>query len=565
MNSKKEKIFRYDLIFGFLLLLSVVILAVCSTVHLSFLPYSQNPCADFSQGWLTDGGQSASLTALPDAAEAEASGEVVILKKILPNTIAGDTSLNFRSKNVCFSVAVDGVVIYEFYPDLGNIAGKSYGSCFHSIALSPTFAGKSLTLILYPNYGDNSCFINMLAVGSSGAYYQSFMRSHFFPFLMCAVIMILGFIMLLLSFTTRGSGVSEFNLQSLGTLSLMIGCWSAQQTLVPQMLLGLPVLLHGLNYLILILLPYPVVQFVNSILHRPRDLYSHIALSAVTLDLSVCLARNFFGSHDFHESLPIIHAVMLLTSFLVCYMFIDNERYCRKNHLDRSNRLLPVAFFVFIACCLADLYGYIASGSGSDDAGFYMRGGFLAFCLLLFVRSVTQIFQSMKLAGKAEAMYHIAYTDTLTGIPNRAAFVKREQKMHEAIETGKLSEVLVCQFDINDLKTANDTYGHDRGDQHICSAAHIISDAFGKDDCFRIGGDEFSAFVTAVPVEENFARRYQAMKQAEAVYNSQPDHPMPLHIACGKAVFNRERSLAQAEQEADQAMYASKSQMKNRR
>jgi diguanylate cyclase (GGDEF)-like protein len=52
-------------------------------------------------------------------------------------------------------------------------------------------------------------------------------------------------------------------------------------------------------------------------------------------------------------------------------------------------------------------------------------------------------------------------------------------------------------FDLNNLKRANDTYGHAVGDQLITNFARLLRNAIpAKDFVGRYGGDEFIAIIT---------------------------------------------------------------------
>ena len=84
-----------------------------------------------------------------------------------------------------------------------------------------------------------------------------------------------------------------------------------------------------------------------------------------------------------------------------------------------------------------------------------------------------------------------AETDALTNLPNRYRF---EQYLLEIEDGGGSLAVLL--FDINYLKTTNDTMGHLAGDKLIRDSAECISACFGsaeEGNCFRFGGDEFAA------------------------------------------------------------------------
>ena len=81
----------------------------------------------------------------------------------------------------------------------------------------------------------------------------------------------------------------------------------------------------------------------------------------------------------------------------------------------------------------------------------------------------------------------MAYTDSLTGIFNRR---KCEEEFVNMDQSGKTFGMI--SFDLNNLKTTNDTKGHEMGDLLIRSFAQILNDTFGKHGLVcRMGGDEF--------------------------------------------------------------------------
>ena len=58
-------------------------------------------------------------------------------------------------------------------------------------------------------------------------------------------------------------------------------------------------------------------------------------------------------------------------------------------------------------------------------------------------------------------------------------------------------------FDLNNLKRANDTYGHAVGDQLITNFARLLRNAIpAKDFVGRYGGDEFIAIITQTTKKE---------------------------------------------------------------
>ena len=96
-----------------------------------------------------------------------------------------------------------------------------------------------------------------------------------------------------------------------------------------------------------------------------------------------------------------------------------------------------------------------------------------------------------------ERLNIIAKKDVLTDMGNRFAYhnycssVTRENK-----------RIIMFLFDVNNLRVTNNKEGHAAGDRLLMNTAKCIITVFGREDhanCFRIGGDEFAAFIEDEP------------------------------------------------------------------
>jgi len=94
----------------------------------------------------------------------------------------------------------------------------------------------------------------------------------------------------------------------------------------------------------------------------------------------------------------------------------------------------------------------------------------------------------------SERLTYEATHDSLTGLPNRAHVVTR---VTEALESGGHHVLAAVLFiDLDNLKTINDSLGHDAGDDVLRSAAQRLCRAVRSDDVVaRLGGDEFLALL----------------------------------------------------------------------
>ena len=90
----------------------------------------------------------------------------------------------------------------------------------------------------------------------------------------------------------------------------------------------------------------------------------------------------------------------------------------------------------------------------------------------------------------------VAFTDPLTGVKSKHAFLLREKEFDAAIRENTAEAFAVAVCDVNGLKKINDTLGHKAGDEYIIKASRMICDIFQHSPVFRTGGDEFVAILT---------------------------------------------------------------------
>ena len=110
-----------------------------------------------------------------------------------------------------------------------------------------------------------------------------------------------------------------------------------------------------------------------------------------------------------------------------------------------------------------------------------------------------------------------AYLDGLTGVGNSLACQEKQEYLNRRIAEGT-ADFHVVVLDINDLKKVNDRYGHSEGDLIIRAAAAGIVQAFGKEQTFRIGGDELLAIAEGVS-EDELKEKLAVLEQSLAQYN----------------------------------------------
>jgi diguanylate cyclase (GGDEF)-like protein len=97
--------------------------------------------------------------------------------------------------------------------------------------------------------------------------------------------------------------------------------------------------------------------------------------------------------------------------------------------------------------------------------------------------------------AEVERLASAALTDPLTGLHNHRAF---HEDLARDIQrrTPDADRLALVMIDLDNLKTLNDTRGHQAGDERLQTLARALSDSFrGEDRAYRVGGDEFAVIL----------------------------------------------------------------------
>ena len=117
---------------------------------------------------------------------------------------------------------------------------------------------------------------------------------------------------------------------------------------------------------------------------------------------------------------------------------------------------------------------------------------------------------SRKLAE--DEIQHLAYYDSLTGLPNRRLLMDRLKQALVNSARGKGGGAILF-LDLDHFKTLNDTLGHDVGDLLLKQAAERLTTCVREGDTVaRIGGDEF-----VIMLEGLSDSIFEAARQAEII------------------------------------------------
>jgi diguanylate cyclase (GGDEF)-like protein len=148
-----------------------------------------------------------------------------------------------------------------------------------------------------------------------------------------------------------------------------------------------------------------------------------------------------------------------------------------------------------------------------------------------------------------------AFTDSLTGLPNRAAFDAALSDLQCDVP-GSWALLMV---DLDNLKTVNDTFGHDAGDCLLKAAFQRVCDAIQPDRIFRVGGDEFAIILESAGALRDLDQTAERILAALVTPTDCGGHMVVPRATIGGAVLTAGESAAErVRQHADFALYHAK-------
>ncbi len=169
----------------------------------------------------------------------------------------------------------------------------------------------------------------------------------------------------------------------------------------------------------------------------------------------------------------------------------------------------------------------------------------------------------LTLLGCASAL---TLTDYLKSMIRRSGFdvagvhdkKSLEEKLLQLQNADDTLDVGVMMFDMNNLKTINDTYGHEEGDVFIQTFASFLTRILTEDSFLaRFGGDEF----VIVQNHATWSQLEQMNIQLQSMidtYNQTADHPLSYAVGYELSCKNHYYLIMDLLQMADEKMYQDK-------
>jgi diguanylate cyclase (GGDEF)-like protein len=187
-------------------------------------------------------------------------------------------------------------------------------------------------------------------------------------------------------------------------------------------------------------------------------------------------------------------------------------------------------------------------------------GGFSISELRLLSLLSDQAAVAISNANLHQMISHQAYSDTLTGLPNRRAL---DERLEEEVQSARRNNYsfAVVMMDLDGFKAVNDTYGHTTGDE-------VLKLVFGQmargvrntDFLARYGGDELTLILTQSDMSSAMVVTEKIVEGMKKIKFNLPDKKrLKLGLSGGIAIYPvHARNASDLLRAADTALYQAK-------
>lgn len=553
-NSKKKNSIYTWVNFLVLLLGAVLFLALAATVEAPDQRFDSEVPARLNQVWTVEYQGKIMESRLPVELKGKAD-ETARFSTVLDDLEGfGENiynSIMFRAAHQYVKVYVDGQLIGESGYRQHTLLGDAPYNSWVLLRLPQQWQGKTLTIEQTGYYDGCTGILNGVFIGSKNALvfqvvHRALPRIVFNTAIMLVSLMLLGGGLL---FQKRRIA---YQLRYLSLFAMVTSLWLTLESGGYQLMFGkAPLVANGI-FILFSLIPVLTARFLMTYESFFNDKFMSGAFWFSTAGFGAVHLLQFAGIADYLNTIVVIHVCLIAIIAAIIRKYIWCRFVKRQQLLDKH---LFVSCLLFAGFGCIDMLRFYLSNP-SEQHVIYSQIGLLAFTLILAYFAIKKVFADSEASIREELFKKMAFTDLLTGLPNRNAY---EQRMDFYRRNPDIHPIILVG-DLNCLKEINDNRGHAMGDEAIICAGRELENQFdGYGRVYRIGGDEFC--VMSENLSEELIRE-KAEKLKSALKGPALGLPFPVSLAVG---WHREcgEGIDAAFSAADMAMYREKERQKD--
>ena len=530
-----------------------LLLVTCYGIGYTVKNTASEQVTSLSEGWTDEEGNPFSLNTFQKAEETDTQGQKIYYT--MP-AISDNRTMIFRCRNMFVNIYVNDKLVYEDNKELHPIYGSSPGSRWHVLSLNSCDKPQTICIEGFTCYDDTDGLIDNIYYGRSANVYKEVVRHHFLSFFIGLFSLLIGIVLLILCIIFRSRRHMQLDLLYLGLGVFYASIWAITESLLCQLFFAHSEVIHLVTYTSLISIPLPFALLAALRFEGWKKRLSEVHAIINCINMTVITFLHITGIKEYHYTLTLTHILLAFLIPLLIELMLSYMDYKNKN---KKTKYLLIPILIAIVLCLAlALFEFLLGWFDSYSS--YTQIAMIGFLSCLVFYYLHQMIDVLQKGMQADMMHNLALTDYLTGLYNRTALAEhRENYLDTMMEHCALG---VIQFDVNNLKTVNDTLGHEKGDYMIQLVSEGLQMSFSEHgNCYRMGGDEFLVILTGKNPKQDYENGIQQLLAYCEAHNAQSNIDFTLEIAHG-FVLEKHISLSEAIERADNLMYENKKKLK---
>ena len=453
-------------------------------------------------------------------------------------------------------------VLYSYGQELAE-KGGFIGSVYVIAPIPDEAWGDSLTIHLVATESGSEIGLDDITIcrgEKSYLYYVAGNEVLFACFFTVIILAIIFIVTLLFSGRLKQSQV-RMGIYAC-SFALLLSMWVFGYYGLNRLMISSEKICADMEYILLYFAPAPVCMYMYELERTKKEKYIYLGMAGTYILAGIVLSiLNYTNIVHFSKTLTIFHVLLAIGCV---YTIVSIYRDRRANNIGKV--ITKYGLTVLVLSAFLDLLRFSVKHYTMADWDF-LYVSVVPFGIIIFIATMVYGFIQSLLAGEVnrqerERLTTMAYTDSMTGLSNRAEY---NRVIDELREKGTLDYAIIF-FDLNFLKKTNDLYGHNMGDAYIKEVALTLRKTFGKDAfCGRLGGDEFIAVLKGTRSRmvsaylKEFDEAIEALDQSKA-------YPFRISVPYGISVSTKKRSIPvdDAVKLADERMYDAKLKSKEK-
>lgn len=489
-------------------------------------------------------------------------GDIIVMKRKLPQTTSiKHGMILFRTYHSTIDAYLNNELIYEYGKDLHK-QNKMVGSGYYWFELNDNYQNKELKIVL--NVTENKAFSNLeeILLEDESDCIKNLIISNLIEIIICLFLFVIGICCLGVLIYMKTFDKEHRILFWISLFSIIVSLWKVCGYAILEVLTSNHSMMAHIEFLSLYIVPIPILLFLNeSRCKKYLKLSLRILITINITFVIISIGLNELNIVHYPGSLEVFHLLMLVETIILFIFSINQIK--EKNSMSQKvllRGIVILAIFIIVDLARFNISKFLKM-KDSIASSSIMPIGFMIFIVSMFGSYIYNMIDFYCKTAEKRTLLQMAFTDALTKIGNRT----KCEDLFSKLEDKKIP-LSIINFDLNNFKHVNDTYGHVIGDKLLVDFAKILNENY-KNYGFvgRMGGDEF------IVVLENNDEEYilESIRLLQEKINEENDinnNEFNISTAYGYETnkHNINRSIWNMYEVADKKMYQCKEEIKSR-